>query len=135
VEPLRGPLIFFVSGIHTVMEAANMEGTDHLGTIRLDVASPDLSHDRWLDVIIRYPLLIPDRPARRINPFTRQAMFGHRVRVMIDGEEAGELLWMETDHLEIIVSGDDQSEHAREVMALAEEIAAPLGGHFERPGG
>ncbi len=112
-----------------------MEGTDHLGTIRLDAASPDLSHDRWLEVIARYPNLIPDKPARRNNPFTRQAMFAHRVRVVIGGEEAGEILWIYTDHLEIIVSGDDESGHSGEVVALAQEIGTALGGRFEPAGG
>jgi hypothetical protein len=108
-----------------------MEGSDHLGTIRLDAASPDSSHERWLDVIARYPNLVPDEPARRINPFTRQAMLAHRVRVLIGGEEVGEFLWMQTDGLEIIVSGDDESEDAKGVEALAREVAAALGGRFE----
>jgi hypothetical protein len=101
----------------------------------LAVASADLSYDRWLDVIARYPNLIADKPARRINPFTRQAMFAHRVRVLIRGEEAGEMLWIQTDHLEIIVSGDDESGLAEEVVAMAREIGAALGGRFERSGG
>lgn len=109
-----------------------MSEPDYLGEIRMDTDAPAISHERWLEVIGRFPGVTFERRFDSLNPFTGQPLSHQRARLMIGGGEVAEISWSQTDKVEIHVFGDPDGSHADEMVALVSQIALALGGRFER---
>lgn len=101
---------------------------DYVGEITSKDESKPLDKKRWETLKKNHPNLVAPTPKtkRGINPFTRGPMvikiIPDAMRVVVDDEEVGSMMWALDDSPCITFDGDER------VIPVAEKIAAKLGG-------
>jgi hypothetical protein len=103
---------------------------EYIGDILSDPDLPDISRERWAELIREHPNLVPPQPHEIINPFTKEAVIIRPrtdcASVVVGGKVVGSMSWVEDDSNGIGVFGEPEA-----VVPLARAIAGSLGGRFE----